>query len=60
VQYAFLSDLHGRIVKMQAVLADAQQRGAAQIVCLGDVGGDERPGLSGRERAVRCQALTQP
>lgn len=53
MRYAFLSDVHGRVARIQAVLADAQQHGAAQIVCLGDVGGDERPGLSGRE----CLAL---
>lgn len=41
MRYAFLSDVHGCVEKMQAVLADVRQRGAAQIVCLGDVGSDE-------------------
>jgi len=41
VRYAFLSDVHGRVAKIQAVLADARQRDAIQIVCLGDAGGDE-------------------
>lgn len=39
--YAFLSDIHGRLEKLEAALADARERGAEQIVCLGDVGGDE-------------------
>ena len=40
-RYAFVSDVHGRRHKLQAVLTDAQSRGANQIVSLGDVGGDD-------------------
>lgn len=41
MRYAIISDVHGRLEKLEAVLADAQERGAEQIVCLGDVGGDD-------------------
>jgi predicted phosphodiesterase len=41
MRYAIVSDVHGRRRKLQAVLADAQARGADQIVSLGDVGGDD-------------------
>lgn len=47
MRYAFLSDVHGHVAKLQAVLADAQARSAApgaagpQVVSLGDVGGDD-------------------
>jgi predicted phosphodiesterase len=41
MRYAILSDVHDRLKKLDAVLADAQERGAEQIVSLGDVGGDD-------------------
>ena len=41
MRYAILSDVHGRREKLAAVLDDARQRGATQVVSLGDVGGDE-------------------
>ncbi len=41
MQYAFLSDAHGRKHKLEAALADARARGAEQIVSLGDVGDDD-------------------
>lgn len=39
MRYAILSDVHGRVTKLKAVLADAQARRVDQIVSLGDVGG---------------------
>jgi diadenosine tetraphosphatase ApaH/serine/threonine PP2A family protein phosphatase len=39
MKYAILSDVHGHLAKLKAVLADAQARGVEQIVSLGDVGG---------------------
>ncbi len=39
MRYAILSDIHGRVRKLKAVLADAQARRVDQIVSLGDVGG---------------------
>ncbi len=41
MRYAFLSDVHGRRQKLQAVLADARTRGANRIISLGDVGGSD-------------------
>lgn len=41
MRYAILSDVHGRWQKLDAVLTDAQRRGADRIVSLGDVGGDD-------------------
>ncbi|MCS7220157.1 MAG: metallophosphoesterase family protein [Anaerolineae bacterium] len=34
---AFLSDIHGHLAALEAVLADARRRGARRFVCLGDV-----------------------
>jgi predicted phosphodiesterase len=41
LRYAILSDIHGRRSRLEAVLSDAQARGADQVVSLGDVGGDD-------------------
>lgn len=38
---ALVSDVHGRLAKLRAVLIDAQARGVEEIVSLGDVGGDD-------------------
>jgi len=37
---AFLADVHGHLAALDAVLADARQRGARRFVCLGDVEDD--------------------
>lgn len=34
---ALIADIHGNLVALRAVLEDAEQRGAARIICLGDV-----------------------
>lgn len=34
---ALVSDLHGNLVALRGVLADAERRGAERVVCLGDV-----------------------
>ena len=41
MRYIILSDVHGRHRKLAAALDDAQARGAHQVICLGDVGGDD-------------------
>ena len=41
MRYAILSDVHGHLEELEAVLGDAWERGAEQIVSLGDVGGDD-------------------
>jgi predicted phosphodiesterase len=40
MRYAILSDVHGHVEKLKAVLADAEARQADQTISLGDVGGD--------------------
>jgi predicted phosphodiesterase len=37
VRTALIADIHGNLVSLQAVLADAGRRGADRLVCLGDV-----------------------
>ncbi len=39
VKRAILSDIHGNLEALEAVLADARGRGCEQIICLGDVVG---------------------
>lgn len=34
---ALISDIHGNLPALEAVLADAKQQGASRIICLGDV-----------------------
>jgi predicted phosphodiesterase len=41
MRYAILSDVHDRRNKLEAVLADANARGAQRIFSLGDVGGED-------------------
>jgi len=36
---AFISDIHGNVEALQAVLADIQAQGVREIVCLGDIVG---------------------
>lgn len=51
MHYAILSDVHGRRHKLEAVLDDAQERGAEQVISLGDVGGDDCLSLLQRAEA---------
>ena len=37
MRIAFISDIHGNIPALDLVLADIEQKGADQIICLGDV-----------------------
>ena len=39
VKRAILSDIHGNLEALTAVLADARSRGCEQLVCLGDIVG---------------------
>ena len=52
MRYAFLSDIHDRRHKLQAVLADAQVRGADQFISLGDVGGNDCLSLLRQAKAL--------
>ncbi len=40
MRYAILSDIHGNLLALERVLADARRQGAETILCLGDVGSD--------------------
>jgi diadenosine tetraphosphatase ApaH/serine/threonine PP2A family protein phosphatase len=39
MKYAIFGDIHANLEALQAVLADAQEQGCAQFVCLGDIVG---------------------
>lgn len=40
MRYAILSDIHGNLLALERVLADAKHQGAEAVLCLGDVGSD--------------------
>lgn len=40
MRYAVLSDIHGNLLALERVLADAKHQGAEAVLCLGDVGSD--------------------
>jgi predicted phosphodiesterase len=54
MRVALISDIHGNLVSLEAVLADIDREGVDQIVCLGDVAG---LGPQPREILARLQAL---
>src|SRR5262249_32513858 len=60
IRYAILSDVHGNLEALTALHADAAERGAPAILCLGDaVGYGAEPGACIEaigERAVACVA----
>ncbi|MEM7801833.1 MAG: metallophosphoesterase family protein [Chloroflexota bacterium] len=37
MRIAFISDLHGNLIALQAVLADIEASNVDQIICLGDI-----------------------
>jgi predicted phosphodiesterase len=57
---AIISDIHSNIEALEAVLADARQRGAERIFCLGDVlgyGPDPRPCLDAVREATELSLM---
>lgn len=40
---AIISDIHGNLPALEAVLKDIDRRGVSQIICLGDMIGFMRP-----------------
>lgn len=52
-----ISDIHGNLTALEAVLADIEKAGAAELVCLGDVASF---GPQPRETLRRVQALDCP
>jgi predicted phosphodiesterase len=57
MKIAIIADLHGNLISFEAVLADIERDGIAQIVCLGDVCG---LGAQPRQTLHRLRALTCP
>lgn len=51
MRYAIISDIHGNIDALQAVLADILQRNIHRLLCLGDIGADPCVGLVRVNRA---------
>ena len=59
MRIALISDIHGNLVSLEAVLADIDREGVDQIVCLGDVaalGPQPREALA-RLRALGCVCI---
>jgi predicted phosphodiesterase len=54
MRVALMSDIHGNLVSLEAVLADIDRQGVDQIVCLGDVA---TIGPQPREVVARLRAL---
>jgi predicted phosphodiesterase len=56
---AFISDIHGNAVALEAVLADIARRRVDEIVCLGDVAaGGPQPGEAlERLRTLGCAVV---
>lgn len=54
---ALISDIHGNLVALEAILADIAARGVTEIVCLGDIAAT---GPQPHEAAVRVRALGCP
>jgi hypothetical protein len=54
MRYAILSDVHGREARLHRALDDAAERGAEQIVTLGDVGADRCQTILRQAGAVGC------
>lgn len=57
MQIALISDIHGNLTALEAVLADITHRHIAQIICLGDV---IASGPQPREVLARLQSLQCP
>lgn len=57
MKYAILSDIHGNLEALQAVLQDAKQQGCTHYVCLGDIVGY---GPNPRECLQMIQELNCP
>jgi diadenosine tetraphosphatase ApaH/serine/threonine PP2A family protein phosphatase len=54
MRLVILSDVHGREARLNRVLDDAAQRGAEQIVALGDIGADTCQTVLRRAGALGC------
>jgi len=59
VQIALISDIHGNLPALDAVLDNLARRGVGQLVCLGDVaaGGPQPRQVVRRLREIRCPVV---
>lgn len=59
MRLAVISDLHGNLAALEAVLADADRRGADEYLCLGDVAatGPQPHEVVARIRALGCPVV---
>jgi predicted phosphodiesterase len=58
MRVGFISDIHGNLPALEAVLADLEQRGYDQLVCLGDVCfGPQAPACLERVRELGCPVI---
>ncbi|HKV84893.1 MAG TPA: metallophosphoesterase family protein [Ktedonobacterales bacterium] len=56
---ALISDIHGNLVALEAILADIAARGVTEIVCLGDIAatGPQPHEVAERVRALGCPVV---
>lgn len=59
MKIAVISDIHGNAIALEAALTDIRQKGADQIVCLGDAiqGGPQPVEAAARLRALACPVV---
>jgi putative phosphoesterase len=58
MRVGFISDIHGNLLGLDAVLADLEQMNVDRIVCLGDVCfGPQAPECLERVRSLGCQVI---
>jgi predicted phosphodiesterase len=59
MRIAFISDVHARLARLEAVLRDIDRVGADEIICLGDVAtmGDEPRKVIDRLRGIGCRCI---
>ncbi len=59
MRIAIISDIHGNLVSLEAVLADIDQQGVDQIICLGDVAalGPQPGDVVAQVRALDCACV---
>ena len=59
MRIALIADIHANLVALEAVLADLEEQGADQIICLGDVAatGPQPRGVLQRLQALNCPVV---
>ncbi|MCB0291188.1 MAG: metallophosphoesterase, partial [Calditrichaeota bacterium] len=59
MKIALISDIHGNLTALEAVLADIRRRGADRIICLGDLAtlGPQPREVIARLRELDCPGI---